>query len=274
MSEQAAAEIVEFRSGDGLVSLRVALRDSDAWVTREQMGTLYNGAPQNIGYHLNNGLKTGEITEDSRRKESFRDSSGRLHEVTLYNLDAIIWVGFRVHSKRGVEFRKWATRVLRGELAGRRVAPVPAPVPAVDLEALATRIADVLDQRFARHVKQIQAESGLTASYIRVHGVISARSYRELCAMRNRIAEVESEIAILEGATDKNRAKRAALGRVHALIRETTGHGYAPRQPLRLTPADKEYKVFGVLREREFTALDELTKLKQARQQKLDFEKN
>jgi hypothetical protein len=146
--------------------------------------------------------------------------------------------------------------------------------PAVDFEALADRIVASIDHRIGQRFEQLAATSGYVASFTPVHGILSARSYRELCAMRERIVEIESEAAILEGATDKARAARKARSNVLGTIRRITGHGYRPGELLHQVPAEHEHKVFAALRAREFAGLERLDQLKRARQQKLDFSNN
>ena len=115
-----SAEVVEFKSSDGLVSLRVAVERDDLWLTQPQIGELYTAARQNVSLHLKNGLERGEITPDSVRIDSMHTAAdGKRYSVKVYNLDAIIHVGYRVQSRRGTEFRIWATRVLRERLLGR-----------------------------------------------------------------------------------------------------------------------------------------------------------
>jgi prophage antirepressor-like protein len=114
--EAVDSEIVTFQSSDGLVTLRVPLRDGDVWGTQRQIAELYSINQSNASRHLRNAEKDGETTADSRHAFSAYDRSGRLHTVTLYNLDAILAVGYRAQSKRATEFRRWATQVLRGVL--------------------------------------------------------------------------------------------------------------------------------------------------------------
>lgn len=107
-------EIVLFESQDDAVSLCVKVDEGTVWLSQMQMGELFNTTKQNISLHINNCFKEGELVKEAVVKESLTTAAdGKHYKTMLFNLDVIISVGYRVKSKRGVEFRKWATDVLR-----------------------------------------------------------------------------------------------------------------------------------------------------------------
>lgn len=121
MSEAAStSNIVLFESSDGGVRLDVAVDagKDEIWLNRSQMSLLFGRDVKTIGKHIANALK--EELENSPKptvakfatvqKEGNREVE---RQVEYYNLDVIISVGYRVKSQRGVEFRRWATDVLR-----------------------------------------------------------------------------------------------------------------------------------------------------------------
>lgn len=121
MSEAAStSNIVLFESSDGEVRLDVAVDagKDEIWLNRSQMSLLFGRDVKTIGKHIANALK--EELEYSPKptvakfatvqKEGNREVE---RQVEYYNLDVIISVGYRVKSQRGVEFRRWATDVLR-----------------------------------------------------------------------------------------------------------------------------------------------------------------
>ena len=121
MSEAAStSNIVLFESSDGEVRLDVAVDagKDEIWFNRSQMSLLFDRDVKTIGKHIANALK--EELENSPKptvakfatvqKEGTREVE---RQVEYYNLDVIISVGYRVKSQRGVEFRRWATDVLR-----------------------------------------------------------------------------------------------------------------------------------------------------------------
>ena len=124
-----AGEVVKFDEA-GMPQLDVWLEDETIWLTQKQMGLLFGCAPQNITYHLREIYKIGELEEVSTCKEflQVQIEGGRRMSRTqkFYNLDAVISVGYRVNSIRGVKFRQWATAVLkeyllRGLVRDRRI---------------------------------------------------------------------------------------------------------------------------------------------------------
>lgn len=121
MSEAAStSNIVLFESSDGEVRLDVAVDvgKDEIWLNRSQMSLLFDRDVKTIGKHIANALK--EELENSPKptvakfatvqKEGNREVE---RQVEYYNLDVIISVGYRLKSQRGVEFRRWATDVLR-----------------------------------------------------------------------------------------------------------------------------------------------------------------
>lgn len=121
MSEAAStSNIVLFESSDGEVRLDVAVDvgKNEIWLNRSQMSLLFDRDVKTIGKYIANALK--EELENSPKptvakfatvqKEGNREVE---RQVEYYNLDVIISVGYRVKSQRGVEFRRWATDVLR-----------------------------------------------------------------------------------------------------------------------------------------------------------------
>lgn len=105
-------EIVLFENQD--IKLEVNMKDETVWLTQEQMGKLFGKNRTVITRHINNIFKDGELDEKSNvQKMHFANSD---KPVSLYNLDVIISVGYRVKSKNGVIFRKWANKILKDYL--------------------------------------------------------------------------------------------------------------------------------------------------------------
>lgn len=111
-------EIILFE--DQNVKLEVNMRDETVWLSQRQMAELFDSSRTNIIEHINNIYSDGELDKNSTcqdfrqvRKEGKRDV---VRNIPFYNLDMIISVGYRVNSKRGVIFRKWANKVLKDYL--------------------------------------------------------------------------------------------------------------------------------------------------------------
>lgn len=109
-----AESIVLFESADDEVQLDVELDGETVWLSQGQMASLFGTTKQNVSLHVNNCFKEGELERGSVVKESLTTAAdGKSYRTKLYNFDVIISVGYRVKSRRGVEFRRWATQVLR-----------------------------------------------------------------------------------------------------------------------------------------------------------------
>jgi len=108
------SEIVIFQTEDGQTKLEVRMEDESVWLTQAQMVDLFSSSKANISEHIKNVFIDGEVTEDSVvRKFRTTASDGKSYDTYHYNLDVIISVGYRVKSLRGVQFRRWATNILR-----------------------------------------------------------------------------------------------------------------------------------------------------------------
>ena len=110
-------EIVIFETEDRQVKLPVTVENDTVWLNRNQMSELFDRDVKTIGKHINNALKE-ELTADSSTVAKFAtvQMEGKrdvARNIEYYSLDVIISVGYRVKSKRGVEFRRWANTVLK-----------------------------------------------------------------------------------------------------------------------------------------------------------------
>ena len=107
-------ELVIFETLDKEISLSVEILKNTVWLTQNQMAELFKTTKQNISLHANNCFKEGELDKKSVVKESLTTAAdGKNYKTKLYNLDVIISIGYRVKSNRGVEFRKWANKILK-----------------------------------------------------------------------------------------------------------------------------------------------------------------
>jgi len=110
-------EIVIYKTKNGQARLDVNLKNETVWLSQKQMSSLFDKNIRTINEHIKNVFKEKELEENSViRKFRITATDGKSYETNFYNLDVIISVGYRVKSKRGTEFRIWATRVLRDHL--------------------------------------------------------------------------------------------------------------------------------------------------------------
>lgn len=111
-----ANEIVLYQPDD-TIQLEVRLQDETVWLSQQQMAELFDSTIPNVSMHIRNVYKEGELDKGATVKDFLivQNEGGRqvTRRVQYYNLDVIISVGYRVKSKRGIQFRQWATRVLK-----------------------------------------------------------------------------------------------------------------------------------------------------------------
>ncbi|MDA3799348.1 MAG: virulence protein RhuM/Fic/DOC family protein [Kiritimatiellae bacterium] len=109
-----SSELLLYKSNDGSIQLDVQLENETIWLNAHQLGELFERDRTVIIRHLRNIYKTGELNKKSTcAKIAQVAADGKIRQMDIFNLDAIISVGYRVNSKRGTEFRIWATNVLR-----------------------------------------------------------------------------------------------------------------------------------------------------------------
>ena len=104
--------ILIYRTEDGVTNVNVTFEEDTVWLTQEQMAELFQKAKSTINEHIKNIYADGELVEAStmRKFENFEFSTKPLN---FYNLDMVISVGYRVRSQRGVQFRLWASGIIK-----------------------------------------------------------------------------------------------------------------------------------------------------------------
>ena len=119
MNRQASGSgnILLYQTEDGQSKIEVTLSNDTVWLTADQMAELFQRNKSTISRHIKNVIESGELKADSTVAffATIQNEGRRKVErnITFYNLDMIISVGYRVNSYRGVQFRMWATQVLR-----------------------------------------------------------------------------------------------------------------------------------------------------------------
>ena len=109
-------ELSFFTSGDLTLKVPVTPDKETVWLTQDQMSELFDTARSSIAYHISRIFKEGEL-EKGTSVEFFDRSMGKASRPpAYYNLDVIISVGYRVKSRRGIEFRRWANKILKDYL--------------------------------------------------------------------------------------------------------------------------------------------------------------
>jgi prophage maintenance system killer protein len=106
-------EIVLFEDNQIRLEVPITPERETVWLTQEQMSVLFDTARSSIAYHIGNIFKEGEVDRDTSVEIFDRSENNSFRPPMYYNLDVIISVGYRVKSKRGIAFRKWANSVLK-----------------------------------------------------------------------------------------------------------------------------------------------------------------
>ncbi len=108
------SDLILYQTEDGRTRLQVRLEGETVWLSLNQMADLFQRDKSVISRHIKNIFEEGELVRDSVVAESATTAAdGKIYQVEFYNLDVIISVGYRVKSKRGTQFRIWATQRLR-----------------------------------------------------------------------------------------------------------------------------------------------------------------
>ncbi len=110
-------KIIIYNAEDGQIKIEVKIKDETAWLSQKQMAELFDCSVDNIGLHLKNIYSEEELAENTTSEDSsaVQIEGGRSvkRPIRIYNLDAIISVGYRINSLRGTQFRIWATQKLK-----------------------------------------------------------------------------------------------------------------------------------------------------------------
>ena len=113
-------QIEIYQTKDKQTAIEVQFEEETVWLTQQQMAKLFGQSKQNISLHLNNCYREKELSKKSTVKDSLtvQKEANRMvsRKIEYYNLDVIISVGYRVKSKRGTQFRQWATQRLKDHL--------------------------------------------------------------------------------------------------------------------------------------------------------------
>ena len=111
------SDLILYTTEDGRSQIQLRAKDQTVWLSQREMSQLFDVSTDNVGLHLKNIFEDGELSLEATTEESsvvqIEGNREVQRPVTLYSLDAILAVGYRVRSPRGVEFRRWASTVLK-----------------------------------------------------------------------------------------------------------------------------------------------------------------
>ena len=220
--EERKNEIILFENQG--VKLEVNLKDETVWLTQAQMSALFNVKQATLSEHINNIFKEGELEERTSIGISDKSSGGRKSKI--YNLDVIISVGYRVKSKNGVIFRKWANNVLKDYMLKgyavnqKRLEYLEKTVKLIDI---ANRIDERLEGNDAKEILRVIGDYSKALNLLddydhrtleKVKGNIDERKikYDDCIHVINQL-RFNSESSIF--AVERNRGLEAIIGNIY-----------------------------------------------------------
>lgn len=222
-SEHPGGEFVLYTTDDGRTRVECRLEDETIWLSQASIGELYDRSKQTISEHLVNLFDDGELVEQAVVR-NFRTTAadGKTYDVQYYNLEAILAVGFRVRSRRGTQFRRWAnTRlqeylvkgfVMDDERLKNPAVPGASPVPDY-FDELLDRIRDIRasERRMYLRVREIFTMSAdysptdrETTQFFRIiqnklHFAATGQTAAELIHARANAAEPNMGLTVWKG---------------------------------------------------------------------------
>ena len=237
-------EIVLFKSQDGAVSLPVSVEADTVWLTQAQMAQLFGRSQPVIARHIKNAFDEGEVNRDEAYAKIayLAENAAGAAKVAIYNLDVIISVGYRVKSQRGVEFRRWATRVLkeyimRGYAVNRqRIAQLGQAVEVMKRVSNSLDAEQVLDvvKTYSSALDLLDGYDHQTIGKPKAKGRSVVLSYEEC---RRFIDAMKFSAGSALFGNEKDGSFKSALGAVYSVVRREgplflrAGEGREPPLP-------------------------------------------
>ena len=191
-------EIVLYQPNEQF-QLEVQLKDETVWLTQDQMALLFQRDKSVIARHISNIYAEGELQKESTvaKFAIVPKNRERLYEVTLYNLDVIISVGYRVKSQRGTQFRQWANRIIKDYLLRGY---------AVNQRLLAME--EHVDKSLMAHERRLEAVEEKIDFFVRtslppVEGIFyDGQIFDAYTFVNDRIREAKKRIVLIDNYVD------------------------------------------------------------------------
>ena len=207
------------------VKLEVNLKDETVWLTQEQMSKLFGKAKSTINEHIKNIYKDGEL-EKNDTMTKFGNSEFTDKPTNYYNLDMIISVGYRVKSKNGIMFRKWATNILKDYMLKgyainqKRLEYLEKTVKLIDI---ANRIDERLENNDAKEILKVIGEYSKALDLLddydhktlkKIHGNIDERKveYEQCIEVINKLRFNEESTLF---AVERDKGLESIIGNIY-----------------------------------------------------------
>jgi hypothetical protein len=191
-------EIVLYKPNEQF-QLEVQLKDETVWLNVNQIALLFDRDRTVISRHIRNIYKEGELDENitCAKFAHMGMDADQVYETTYYNLDVIISVGYRVKSKRGVEFRQWANKILKDYL-----------LKGYAVNQRLTTIEDRIDRRLQEHSDQIHELQNKVDFFVRtslppVEGIFyDGQIFDAYTFVNDRIREAKKRVVLIDNYVD------------------------------------------------------------------------
>ena len=121
INDEKKYELIKFEDGEFSLDVNVSPNEDTVWLTQKDLTLLFNVDKSRISRHIKNILDEGELDFSVVAENATTGTDGKTYSTRYYNLDMIIAVGYRVNSKRGTQFRKWANSILKQYLLNGHV---------------------------------------------------------------------------------------------------------------------------------------------------------
>lgn len=192
--------LVKFKNDSIELDVEVSPNEETVWLTKEQMALLFKRDRTVISRHINNIYKEGELEKESTcaKNAHVPRSRKRLYESDLYNLDVIISVGYRIKSKNGIVFRKWATMVLKDYLLkGYVISPDRSLVTNENYINLINKVNSLDDD--VNKIKEILNEK-VKNSFVSYEG----KYYEGFSFINKLICSAKRRVIVIDGYADRS----------------------------------------------------------------------
>ena len=217
-------EIQLFQSADGDITLDVSLQDDTVWLTQAQMMELFERDQSVISRHINNLFKEGELERESNMQKMHIAQSDK--PVAFYSLDAVISVGYRVKSQRGVQFRQWATKLLKQYLVqGYTLNKKRLQERGIELDQAVQLLAQTLENQQLVSPEGVAVLS-VVSDYARSWSLLQAYDEQSLSAQTTKQNEIKAlELSSVLTAIAKLKQTLIAKGEATELFGQLRGDG-------------------------------------------------
>lgn len=177
-------QIEIYRSDDGRIELSVMLENNTVWLSQSQMAQLFGRERSVISRHINNCYREGELDKNitCAKYAHMGADNDQCYETTVYNLDVIISVGYRVKSVNGTRFRQWASRILRDYIvSGYAVSDKLKAAQYAELKTLVALMSRTVERRAALpHDDEAEEIIRLAGDYVYALDTLDNYDYQAL----------------------------------------------------------------------------------------------